>query len=168
MKGYKAFEPGMICKGKQYAENTVFEEDSAVVCESGMHFCKNPFNVLDHYALVSGSGEIPDFAEVEALEKPNTDNGRKYCTRKLKVDAKLNLAGFVKACVEYIDRRRVLRGKLTRYINAAAMHSGERQRRCLAWRRRAMELPFLERHSNSKDSIEIEQQKKQRICTDSQ
>lgn len=72
MKGYKAFEPGMICKGKQYAENTVFEEDSAVVCESGMHFCKNPFNVLDHYALVSGSGEIPDFAEVEALEKPNT------------------------------------------------------------------------------------------------
>lgn len=101
MKGYKAFEPGMICKGKQYAENTVFEEDSAVVCESGMHFCKNPFNVLDHYALVSGSGEIPDFAEVEALEKPNTDNGRKYCTRKLKVDAKLNLAGFVKACVEY-------------------------------------------------------------------
>ena len=25
-KGYKAFEHGMICRGKQYAENTVFEE----------------------------------------------------------------------------------------------------------------------------------------------
>ena len=27
MKGYKGFEPGLICKGKQYAENTVFEEE---------------------------------------------------------------------------------------------------------------------------------------------
>ena len=34
MKGYKAFKKGMICQGKQYAENTVFEEDEAVICES--------------------------------------------------------------------------------------------------------------------------------------
>lgn len=26
MKGYKAFSKGMICRDKQYAENTVFEE----------------------------------------------------------------------------------------------------------------------------------------------
>lgn len=25
-KGYKAFKPGMICKDKQYAENTDYEE----------------------------------------------------------------------------------------------------------------------------------------------
>ena len=25
-KGYKAFDYGMTCKGKKYAENTVFEE----------------------------------------------------------------------------------------------------------------------------------------------
>lgn len=24
--GYKAFNPGMICRGKQYEENAVFEE----------------------------------------------------------------------------------------------------------------------------------------------
>lgn len=35
MKGYKAFGPGMICRGKQYAENTVFEEESAVICCAG-------------------------------------------------------------------------------------------------------------------------------------
>ena len=40
MKGYKAFEKGMICRGKQYAENTVFEEDAAEICKRGMHFCK--------------------------------------------------------------------------------------------------------------------------------
>ena len=42
MKGYKAFEKGMICRGKQYAENTVFEEDAAEICKRGMHFCKFP------------------------------------------------------------------------------------------------------------------------------
>ena len=26
MKGYKAFDKGLVCKGKQYAENTEFEE----------------------------------------------------------------------------------------------------------------------------------------------
>lgn len=25
MKGYKAFEKGLVCRGKQYSENTVFE-----------------------------------------------------------------------------------------------------------------------------------------------
>lgn len=29
MKGYKGFNKGMICRGKQYAENTVFEEPEA-------------------------------------------------------------------------------------------------------------------------------------------
>ena len=29
MRGYKAFEKGLICKGKQYAENTVFEEEKS-------------------------------------------------------------------------------------------------------------------------------------------
>ena len=41
----------MICKGKQYRENTVFEEPEAKICEKGMHFCENPFDVLDYSAL---------------------------------------------------------------------------------------------------------------------
>ena len=57
MKGYKAFEKGMICKGKQYAEKTVFEEESAEICKSGMHFCKNPLDVLDYYPLVDENGK---------------------------------------------------------------------------------------------------------------
>ena len=40
MKGYKGFEKGLVCQGKQYKENTVFEEDKAEICKSGMHFCE--------------------------------------------------------------------------------------------------------------------------------
>ena len=29
MKGFKGFNPGLVCRGKQYAENTVFEEEKA-------------------------------------------------------------------------------------------------------------------------------------------
>ena len=69
MKGYKAFESGLICRGKQYAENTVFEEPKARICYSGMHFCKNPLDVLDYYPLVDDNGKMSEFAEVEALDE---------------------------------------------------------------------------------------------------
>ena len=102
MKGYKGFAPGMICRGKQYAENTVFEEDKAVICESGMHFCENPFDVLDYYDLVNSDGSFNDFAEVKALGEVKTNDDKKFCTTKLKIGAKLTFAGFVKACVDFV------------------------------------------------------------------
>lgn len=102
MKGYKAFEKGMICKGKQYAENMVFEEDTAEICKSGMHFCANPLDVLNYYPLIDDNGDLSEFAEVEALDEPITDDGEKYCTKKLKVCAKLSLAGFIKSSFEFI------------------------------------------------------------------
>ena len=102
MKGFKGFEKGLICRGKQYAENTVFEEETAVICNRGMHFCENPFDVLDHYDLVNSDGSFNDFAEVEALAEVKTDDNKKYCTTKLKIGAKLDFAGFVKACVDFV------------------------------------------------------------------
>ena len=38
MNGYKGFEKGMICRGKQYSENTIFEEESAKICEKRYAF----------------------------------------------------------------------------------------------------------------------------------
>ena len=101
MKGYKAFGPGMICRGKQYAENTIFEEESAVICKSGMHFCKEPLDVLEHYPLVNVDGEITEFAEVEALDEPVTDDNKKYCAKKLKIGAKISFAKLVQASVNF-------------------------------------------------------------------
>ena len=105
MKGYKGFNKGLVCRDKRYSENTVFEEERAEICESGMHFCVNPFDVLDHYDLVDGNGEFNDFAEVEALAEAKTDDGKKYCTTKLKVGAKLSFAGFIKACIDFVMER---------------------------------------------------------------
>lgn len=102
MKGFKGFDKGLVCRGKQYKENTVFEEEAAEICKSGMHFCENPFDVLDYYDLVNTDGSFNEFAEVEALDKCLTDDNKKYCTKKLKIGAKLSFSGFVNACIEFI------------------------------------------------------------------
>ena len=107
MRGYKGFAPGLVCRGKQYAENTIFEEEEATICAKGMHFCENPFDVLDHYGLVNENGTFNDFAEVEALADTKTDDGKKFCTTKLKVGAKLSFAGFVKACIDFVFEKTV-------------------------------------------------------------
>ena len=91
MLGYKGFGPGMVCRGKQYAENTVFEEPNAEICRSGMHFCENPLDVLEYYPLISDSGELNEFAEVEALDDVKTDDGKKFCTKRLRIGAKLSI-----------------------------------------------------------------------------
>ena len=101
-KGYKAYEPGLICRGKQYAEDTDFEEQGGSICSAGMmHYCVNPFEVLNYYPLVRADGKFSDFTSVMALEPPVTDDGKKFATKKIHIGAKLGLDGFVKACVNF-------------------------------------------------------------------
>lgn len=108
MKGYKGFNPGLVCKGKQYQENTVFKEPEAEICEKGMHFCENPFDVLDYYDLIRSDGSFNDFAKVEALDDCKTDDGKKFCTKTLKIGVKLGFSGFIKACVDFILEKTIL------------------------------------------------------------
>ncbi len=112
MKGYKAFYKGMICKGegykKQYEENTTYEENGDEVCAPGvMHFCENPFDVLNYYPVVDNECNIAEFAEVEALGDvfKKRKNDDKSATNKLHIGAKLNLKGFIKACIDFTFER---------------------------------------------------------------
>ena len=101
MKGYKAFGKGMVCRGKQYEENKIFEEEDAKVCEKGMHFCKRPLDVLNYCPLVDEDGNMTEFAEVEALDNPVTDDNKKYCSKKLKIGEKISFAKLVQAEINF-------------------------------------------------------------------
>ena len=108
LNGYKAFEPGMICKGKQYQENTDYEEEGGEICEKGMmHYCVNPFDVLNFYPLVNDSGKVSDFAAVKSLEEPVSGDGGKFATKKIHIGVKLGLPGFVKACIDYLKEETI-------------------------------------------------------------
>ncbi len=100
-KGFKGFDPGMKCLNKQYAKNTVFEEEGGEICHEGvMHFCENPLDVLGYYPLLNDDCEFNEFATVEALAEVETE-GNKSASRKLKIGVKLDLKGFVEAAVNF-------------------------------------------------------------------
>lgn len=107
-KGFKAFESGMICQGKQYAENTDYEEAGGAICGKGMmHYCVNPFDCLNFYDLVDENGNFSDFAKVKALDPPVSGSDGKFATKKLHIGAKLSFAGFIKACIDYTKEQTI-------------------------------------------------------------
>jgi hypothetical protein len=99
----------MICRDKQYAENTDYEEVGGTICEKGMmHYCVNPFDVLNFYDLVDESGKFSDFAEVKALDQPISGSDGKFATKKLHIGAKLSFAGFIKACIDFTKEQTIV------------------------------------------------------------
>jgi hypothetical protein len=88
-----------------------------------MHFCGNPFDVLDYYDLVNADGSFNDFAEVEALDDAKTNDNKKYCTTKLKVGAKLSFAGFIKACVNFTIDKTKIKGENVENDNGIKVYS---------------------------------------------
>ena len=103
MKGYKGFNPDWTCRDKQYTVGETYEEEAAKLCESGIHFCECPLDILNYYPPVGANMELNKFAVVEAddvsLEK--ADDTKRVC-KKIKIQAELNFAGLAKAAVEYI------------------------------------------------------------------
>ena len=72
---------------------------------NGMHFCKNPMDVLDYYPLIDNNGEMCEFSEVEAMDETLTNDEKKYCTKKLKIGARLSLVEFIKASFDVTYRQ---------------------------------------------------------------
>ena len=108
MKGFKGFGPGMVCEPnsehrKEYKENTTYEEEGGKICGSGvMHFCENPLDVLSFYPPVNDSGELNEYATVEALAPVESDEKKeKSCTKKLHIGVKLSLNELLKAAIDF-------------------------------------------------------------------
>ena len=96
IKGYKGFSKGLVCRDKQYAENTVFN------CERGMHFCENPLKVLKYYPYYnSDTKSFSEYAEVEAPENVTESDGGKSVTKQLKIGSKISFDELIKAGVEF-------------------------------------------------------------------
>ena len=101
IKSFKAFDKDMKCRDFQYEVGKTYEENGAKACSKGFHACVNPFAVLNYYPLVDDSGNMSRFAEVEQSGEIDRE-GDKVCSSRISVKAELSLAGFVKACVEWI------------------------------------------------------------------
>ena len=106
--GYKAYDPGLVCRGYQYEEGKTYKKNGHGVCVGGVtHYCVNPFDVLDHYPLVREDGKFSEFTTVEAIDEPVTNDGRKFATSTIKIGVKLGFAGFVKACIDFVYEKTI-------------------------------------------------------------
>ena len=106
--GYKAYDPGLVCRGYQYEEGKTYKKNGHGVCVGGVtHYCVNPFDVLDHYPLVREDGKFSEFTTVEAIDEPVTNDERKFATSTIKIGVKLGFAGFVKACIDFVYEKTI-------------------------------------------------------------
>ena len=129
--GYKGFEKGLICRGKQYKENTIFEEPEAVLCEAGMHYCKNPFDVLFYYPIIDENAFPAEYARIIDLGTSKENNymsmdqyvsiDSKVCTNKIKIGNVIPFEDYCKLCIA--DSKFILYGIaiLNNYID---FHNG--------------------------------------------
>lgn len=99
MKGYKGFEKNWKCRDMQYEVGKTYEEAEARLCNKGLHFCENPFDVFNYYSPSNQSRYAVVEAENVTDEK---DSDTKRVAKKLTIKTELNLIGIVKAGMEYI------------------------------------------------------------------
>jgi hypothetical protein len=99
---YKGFNADLTCRGFQYAEGETYTHDGEIeACAGGFHACEYPLDVLRYY-----SPNTSRFFVVEqsgTLSRHNEDS--KVASSKIKIGVELNLAGLIKAAVEYTFAR---------------------------------------------------------------
>ena len=101
LKTFKGFNKDMTCRDKKYEVGKEYEEKIASACNSGMHACEYPLDCFSYYPPATSV-----FHEVEQsgeISKHGDDT--KVASTKMKVGARLDIAGLVKASIEYTKAR---------------------------------------------------------------
>ncbi len=83
VKGFKAFESDMTCRGFQYEIGKVYTmKGKPVICKQGFHFCKSLADCYKFYETTSNT----IICKVEALGEIAADKkGCKFCTNSIRI-----------------------------------------------------------------------------------
>ena len=99
MKAYKGFNKDMTCRDFQFEEGKAYEHEGNVkVCESGFHACERPLDCFDYY---NPSSSVYHEVEVDG-DISKSDGNTKIAAKKIKIGARLDVAGLVQAQFEYV------------------------------------------------------------------
>ena len=101
IKGYKGFNPDLTCRGFQYEVCKEYDTEKAVSCETGFHFCKNPFDVLGYYPPCTEKG-VNRFCEVEGSGDFDKSKEDKVSCTHIKIKAEIGLKGLIAAGLKFI------------------------------------------------------------------
>ena len=105
VKSYKGFNKDMTCRDFQYKEDKEYETSKAVVCNEGFHACEHPLDCLGYYPPNTSV-----YHEVEQTGEFSSDSGSrdsKIASTKIKIGAKLSIAGLVQAAIDFTKSKTV-------------------------------------------------------------
>ena len=120
--GYKGFNKDMTCKGFQYEEGQTYEmSEKPNICNKGFHFCEYPLDCFSYYDPYKS-----EYHEVESLGDIDRDNDdTKISTNKIKIGAKIDIAGIVQASIDYTSKRaKKVKGSTTKKKHGASSATG--------------------------------------------
>ena len=99
MKAYKGFTKEMTCHGGfKYEEGKSYHEDNAKLCDHGFHACKYP---LDCFAYFPPAKSVFHEVELDGITGER-EGDTKICGTDIKIGAKLDIAGLIKASFDYV------------------------------------------------------------------
>ena len=101
-KAFKGFNKDLTCRGFQYEEGKEFETNRAECCEEGFHACEYPLDCLGYYAPNSS---VYHEVELDGDMDQRGDGDTKLCATKIKIGARLSIAGLVKAAIDFTMSR---------------------------------------------------------------
>ena len=118
IKAVKGFNPDMTCTPTncikfQYEEGETYEEKEVDVCKKGFHACELPINVFRYYTPTKSV-----YHEVEMSGEIDDSESDKVCSSKIKIGAKINIAGIIKASID------IIRGKAEKESSASSGYCG--------------------------------------------
>lgn len=95
----------MTCRGFQYEEGKEYETSKAVVCNEGFHACEHPLVCLDYYPPnTSIYHEVEQTGEFSSVF---CGGDSKIASTKIKIGAKLSIAGLVQAAIDFTKSKTV-------------------------------------------------------------
>ena len=101
IKSYKGFNEDMTCREFQYQEGGEYTEAKAEACESGFHACEYPLDCLGYY--YPNESVYHEVEQSGKLSKSSDDS--KVASTKIKIGARVSIAGLVQAAIEYTRER---------------------------------------------------------------
>ena len=99
---FKGFGPDLKCRDFQYAVGETYEhKGAAVACASGFHACEYPLDVFGYYPPAGSKFAVVQ--QAGTLSRHGDDS--KVASSKITISAEINLAGLIKAAIEYTTSR---------------------------------------------------------------
>ena len=102
MKAYKGFNSDMTCRGFQFEIGKTYTHDGEIkLCESGFHSCEAPLDVFNFYPPTALFAEV----ELDGVSEETHNQDTKRVSKSLTVKAAIDIAGLVKAQIEWCSKK---------------------------------------------------------------